>query len=133
MSFLIRTLPSVPEFPIGSPDQPLSRVMDYTIGRDFHPATKTSIFFYQDDFSILCNLYYSFFAIRCLCLIDFFRNYHSSPGYFKFHSLRSPVMISMTSLVSDKRISVTSPCKIAFSISVISYCNALSVLPAVIS
>ena len=39
---------SHPDYTVGSgipllrsPDQPLARVMDYTIGRDFHPATKT--------------------------------------------------------------------------------------------
>lgn len=58
--------------PIRSPDQPLSRVMDYTIGRDFHPATKTSIFFYQDDISILCRSYYNSFSERCLSIIDIF-------------------------------------------------------------
>ena len=31
----------IPLTPKKSPDQPLSRVMDYTIGRDLHPATKT--------------------------------------------------------------------------------------------
>ena len=72
MSFLIRTLPSVPEFQIRSPDQPLSRVMDYTIGRDFHPATKTTIFFYQDDSSILCKSYYNSFITHCLSLINRF-------------------------------------------------------------
>lgn len=41
LSFLIRTIPSVLEFLKRSPAQPLSRVMDYTIGRDSHPATKT--------------------------------------------------------------------------------------------
>ena len=39
MSFLIRTIPSVPELHrIGLPSE---RFMDYTIGRDFHPAPKT--------------------------------------------------------------------------------------------
>lgn len=47
LSFLIRTIPSVLEFLKRSPDQPLSRVMDYTIGREFHPATKTSIFIFE--------------------------------------------------------------------------------------
>lgn len=39
MSFPIRTVPSVPELHrIGLPE---GRFMDYTIGRDFHPAPKT--------------------------------------------------------------------------------------------
>lgn len=43
MSFLIRTVTVGSGIPFSkrSPDQPLPRVMDYTIGRDFHPATKT--------------------------------------------------------------------------------------------
>ena len=42
MSFLIRTITVGSGIPLSeSPDQPLPRVMDYTIGRDFHPATKT--------------------------------------------------------------------------------------------
>lgn len=44
MSFLIRTVTvgsGIPVIKDTSPDQPPKRVMDYTIGRDFHPATKT--------------------------------------------------------------------------------------------
>ena len=45
---------SHPDYTVGSgfsPDQPLSRVMDFvisdfTIGRDFHPATKTYVYHY---------------------------------------------------------------------------------------
>ena len=44
MSFPIRTVPSVPELHrIGLPER---RFMDYTIGRDFHPAPKTIQFFF---------------------------------------------------------------------------------------
>lgn len=41
---------SHPDYTVGSgitPDQPHTRVMDYTIGRDSHPATKTSIFYFE--------------------------------------------------------------------------------------
>ena len=44
-SFPIRTVPSVPEFHrIGLSKE---RFMDYTIGRDFHPAPKTIQFFFS--------------------------------------------------------------------------------------
>lgn len=47
MSFLIRTVTvgsGIHAVKDMSPDQPPKRVMDYTIGRDLHPATKTFIF-----------------------------------------------------------------------------------------
>ena len=47
MSFLIRTVTvgsGIHAVRDTSPDQPPKRVMDYTIGRGFHPATKTFIF-----------------------------------------------------------------------------------------
>jgi len=39
---------SHPDYTVGSgisPDQPLKWVMDFTIGRDLHPATKTLFYF----------------------------------------------------------------------------------------
>ena len=60
MSFLIRTVTvgsGIHVIKDTSPDQPPKRVMDFTIGRDFHPATKTFIFSFtlnRDCSNIIC-------------------------------------------------------------------------------
>lgn len=72
LSFLIRTIPSVLEFRNRSPAQPLSRVMDYTIGRDFHPATKT--------FNIQL---YQVFAVRFAAYLYYTYIYPVCKGYFQ--------------------------------------------------
>ena len=65
MSFLIRTVTvgsGIPVIKDTSPDQPPKRVMDYTIGRDLHPATKTSNF-YILYFILYFILYYILYYI----------------------------------------------------------------------
>ena len=49
-----------------------------------------------------------------------FTNYQTSPGYFRFQSLRTFVMISMTSLDWARRMMLSSPERMASSISFIS-------------
>jgi len=70
--------------PSRSPDQPLLRVMDYTIGRDFHPATKTSIFYFQNAvIAVTSSADFYYIPICFSCKQQTFKNvsYFLNPGY----------------------------------------------------
>ena len=61
MSFLIRTVTvgsGIHAVKDMSPDQPPKRVMDYTIGRDLHPALKINDTFNMPFVDVLVNTFF---------------------------------------------------------------------------
>lgn len=79
---------SHPDYTVGSgfsPDQPLSRVMDFvisdfTIGRDFHPATKTYVSYLVFK-PMMVHLLLAISITTFLSFVKFFFTYNS---YFSF-------------------------------------------------
>ena len=75
---------SHPDYTVGSgisPDQPLSRVMDFvisdfTIGRDFHPATKTYVYHYLVFKPMMVHLLLAISITTFLSFVKFFFLYN---------------------------------------------------------